>query len=331
MKKLRVLGLLAVTAMAICAGCGKEEKEPEKETTEETRETREETDVTRSASTGSDEEEDWRTWADFRIVEWETPDYYEDLYLVIYEGDSGITVVHDYDEYTEMCLMDLGGIGDEDTVWDSLQIYDIDDDGYDDFWIEDTSEGYDYSYAFIYYPGIDEFVLDEDLSNTAGADQSAGSAFTAYEEAYIPILQYAESENDMACYYLFNINDDVDDVLELIVEEGDDRTYEVYTVGLDDEGSFYAQYVGTLGSSADYGYVTMDAYDGDNYDGMLTVNECVQGVRWLYAYTLDSDYELSVEEVYEVEEGDDYQLDGELLDRFSVSDWDILSQIDIQY
>ena len=329
MKKVKVLGLLAVMMLAFCSGCGKEEaKEPEKETTE-----KEETDVSRSSSSRDTEPEvggDWRTWNAFHIVEWETPDYYEDLYLTVYDPEAGITVVHDYDEYTEMCILDIGGVADEDTIWDSMLVYDMDDDGYDDLFFEDIYDGVEYYYAFLYDPSIDEFVYDEAYSAAEASTLNPGSDLTAYEEAYIPVIQEAEQENDSACYYLFNINEDTDDIYELIVEYGEDRELQVYTIGAQTEYGFYAVYIGSLASSADYAYVTMDAYDGDAFDGMLTLNVCVQGVRWLYAYSVDDSFDLVEQEVYEVEE-DDYNIDGEMLDRYSVSDWSPLASIDIEY
>lgn len=350
MKKIKVLGLLMVLALGVSmTGCGS--KEPEKETEkeeekeEEKEDEKEPTETTRSHRSGQDDGGDWRTWTDFKVLSWETPDYFEDLYFAIY--DQEITVVHDYDDYTEMCVLDIGGICDLNTVWDSMAVYDYDGDGWDDFSVSDYNNGLYYDYVFIYYPNLDEFVLDEDYSFldgyeadggvSGGGDSGTGSANygnTAYEEAYIPIIDKYDRDFDFCHYYLYNINEDYDDIIELIIEYGDDRNFEVWTVGLDEDSNFVPVYVGDLTGSADYAYVTYDAYDGDNYDGMLTVNVVALGSRRLYAYTLDENNNLHEEEVYEITENDSAnydELDGIMLDRYDLSDVSPLSQIDIRY
>jgi len=324
-KRIKVLSLLSALVLAVCAGCGNE-GQPQSDSDSSSSSTRQ--------TVESDEEEDWREWADFYKVKWSTPDYYEDLYFAILEGDDVITVVHDEDEYNEMCVLDIGGICDEDTVWETLCTYDVNEDGYEDILLSDYNDGLTYDYVFVYNTEIDEFELAENLSNLEGhSDENNGSGYesTAYEEAYAPLLDKIQRENSFCNYYLVNINSDYDDVYELIVEVGDDRIFEVYTVGLDDELGWYPEYLGDLASSADYAYVTVDAYDGDDYDGMLTLNVCVQGARWLYAYSLDDEYNLHEELVYEVEEPDDYNIDGDMLERYSVDDWEPLSWIDIAY
>ena len=323
MKKFKVLSLITALTLTFCAGCGNA-AEPATTTR----------DTSSSVADESDEEEDWREWSDFHKFKWETPDSYENLYLTIYEEDDEITVVYDTDAYLEMCTLDIGGICDEETIWESMVMADVDEDGYDDLLLSDYNEGIYYDYVFLYNTNIDEFELDEELSNLEGyTGEPNGSSYesTAYEEAYAPLLDEIQRQNSFCNYYLFNINDDYDDVYELIVEVGDDRTFEVYTVGLDDELGWYPVYIGDLASSADYAYVTMDAIDGDDYDGLLTLNVCVQGVRWLYAYTLDNDYNLYEELVYEVEEPDEYEVDGIMLDRYDINDWEPLTEIDIQY
>lgn len=323
MKKFKVLSLITALTLTFCAGCGN--------ATEPATTTR---DTSNSVADESDEEEDWREWSDFHKFKWQTPDSRDNLYLTIYEDDDVITVVYDTEAYLEMCTLDIGGVCDEETVWESMYFADVDEDGYDDILLSDYNEGYHYDYVFLYNTKIDEFELDEDLSNLEGyTEEPNGSSYesTAYEEAYAPLLDEIQRQNSFCNYYLFNINSDYDDVYELIVEVGDDRMFEVYTVGLDDELGWYPVYVGDLTSSADYAYVTMDAYDGDDYDGLLTLNVCVQGVRWLYAYTLDDNYNLYEELVYEVEEPDDYDIDGIMLDRYDINDWEPLAEIDIQY
>ena len=320
MKKFKVLSLIAALTLSFCAGCGNAAPAAD----------------TREASQQSDEEEDWRDWLDFHKIKWETPDYYENLYLGIFDGDDFITVVHDEDDYDEMCQLDIGGICDEDTIWETLYCADMDGDDYYDILLSDYNNGYMYDYVFIYNPAKEKFILDEEMSNLEGYDLSEGEPngsgyeATAYEEAYGPLLDQIDRAYDFCNYYLYNVNSYYDDVVELIVEVGDDRHFEVYTVGLDDELGWYPVYVGDLASSADYAFVTFDAYDGDDYDGLLTLNVCVQGVRYLYAYTVDDEYNLYEELVYSVEE-DDYEIDGFDLDRYPVDEWGPLTEIDIRY
>ncbi len=332
MKKMRVLALLAVMAMSVSMiGCGKE-KEEEKE--EPTRHEREEKDDDEEEEEEDDDEllgSDWRTWSAYKVMSWETPDYFEDLYFAIF--DDVITVVHDYDEYTPVCDLEIGSVCDYSTVWDSLELYDFNGDGWDDIYVCDTSNDIYYDYYFLYDPDIDVFILDEGLSDLEGHEgesNGAGYVPTAYEQAFIPLLDAYDRDYDFCGYYLFNINPDCDDVYELIVEYSEDRTFEVYTVGLADDGTWVPVYVGDLAGSADYAYVTVDAYDGDEWDGRLTVNVCVEGYRTLYSYTMDSENTLYEEEVYTVED-EDYVLDGDMLERFDLDDWSPLETIDIMY
>ena len=309
-------------ALTFMAGCGSEPAAEAPSSSNSTRETREVDDDI--------EGEDWITWADYTVVEWHTPDFEEDLYITDYNEET-LLVIHDYEEYTVMCELDLGGLVDYNYIMDSLCTYDVDEDGYEDLLCSDRNGDYYFDYVFVYYPSLDEFILDEDLSNLEGYIPGEEVELTAYEEAYGELIASVAEDNDFCNYYLFNINDEYDDVYELIIETGADREFEVYTVGLDDTYGFYPSFLGNLRTSADYAYVTMDEYDGDNYDGYLTLNVCVQGVRYLYAYTLDDDYNLYEELVYDVEEPDDYEIDGALLDRYSVTDLSPLATIDIQY
>ena len=322
MKRIKVLGLLTAMALTFMAGCGSEPAAEAPSSSNSTRETREVDDDI--------EGEDWITWADYTVVEWHTPDFEEDLYITDYNEET-LLVIHDYEEYTVMCELDLGGLVDYNYIMDSLCTYDVDEDGYEDLLCSDRNGDYYFDYVFVYYPSLDEFILDEDLSNLEGYIPGEEVELTAYEEAYGELIASVAEDNDFCNYYLFNINDEYDDVYELIIETGADREFEVYTVGLDDTYGFYPSFLGNLRTSADYAYVTMDEYDGDNYDGYLTLNVCVQGVRYLYAYTLDDDYNLYEELVYDVEEPDDYEIDGALLDRYSVTDLSPLATIDIQY
>ena len=322
MKRIKVLGLLTAMALTFMAGCGSEPAAEAPSSSNSTRETREVDDDI--------EGEDWITWADYTVVEWHTPDFEEDLYITDYNEET-LLVIHDYEEYTVMCELDLGGLVDYNYIMDSLCTYDVDEDGYEDLLCSDRNGDYYFDYVFVYYPSLDEFILDEDLSNLEGYIPGEEVELTAYEEAYGELIASVAEDNDFCNYYLFNINDEYDDVYELIIETGADREFEVYTVGLDDTYGFYPSFLGNLRTSADYAYVTMDEYDGDNYDGYLTLNVCVQGVRYLYAYTLDDDYNLCEELVYDVEEPDDYEIDGALLDRYSVTDLSPLATIDIQY
>ncbi len=324
MKRIKVLGLLTAMALTFMAGCGSEpaaEAPSSSNSTRETREVEEDDDI---------EGEDWITWADYTVVEWHTPDFEEDLYITDYNEET-LLVIHDYEEYTVMCELDLGGLVDYNYIMDSLCTYDVDEDGYEDLLCSDRNGDYYFDYVFVYYPNLDEFILDEDLSNLEGYIPGGEVELTAYEEAYGELIASVAEDNDFCNYYLFNINDEYDDVYELILENGADREFEVYTVGLDDTTGFYPYYMGNLSSSADYAFVTMDEYDGDDYDGYLTLNVCVQGVRWLYAYHLDDDYNLYEELVYEVEEPDDYEIDGAMVERYPVTDLSVLATIDIQY
>ena len=322
MKRIKVLGLLTAMALTFMAGCGSEPAAEAPSSSNSTRETREVDDDI--------EGEDWITWADYTVVEWHTPDFEEDLYITDYNEET-LLVIHDYEEYTVMCELDLGGLVDYNYIMDSLCTYDVDEDGYEDLLCSDRNGDYYFDYVFVYYPSLDEFILDEDLSNLEGYIPGEEVELTAYEEAYGELIASVAEDNDFCNYYLFNINDEYDDVYELIIETGADREFEVYTVGLDDTYGFYPSFLGNLRTSADYAYVTMDEYDGDNYDGYLTLNVCVQGVRYLYAYTLDDDYNLYEELVYDVEEPDDYEIDGAMIDRYSVTDLSPLATIDIQY
>ena len=322
MKRIKVLGLLTAMALTFMAGCGSEPAAEAPSSSNSTRETREVDDDI--------EGEDWITWADYTVVEWHTPDFEEDLYITDYNEET-LLVIHDYEEYTVMCELDLGGLVDYNYIMDSLCTYDVDEDGYEDLLCSDRNGDYYFDYVFVYYPSLDEFILDEDLSNLEGYIPGEEVELTAYEEAYGELIASVAEDNDFCNYYLFNINDEYDDVYELIIETGADREFEVYTVGLDDTYGFYPSFLGNLRTSADYAYVTMDEYDGDNYDGYLTLNVCVQGVRYLYAYTLDDDYNLCEELVYDVEEPDDYEIDGAMIDRYSVTDLSPLATIDIQY
>ena len=321
MKRIKVLGLLTAMALTFMAGCGNEPAAEAPSSSNSTRETREVDDDI--------EGEDWITWADYTVVEWHTPDFEEDLYITDYNEET-LLVIHDYEEYTVMCELDLGGLVDYNYIMDSLCTYDVDEDGYEDLLCSDRNGDYYFDYVFVYNPSLDEFILDEDLSNLEGYIPGEEVELTAYEEAYGELIASVAEDNDFCNYYLFNINDEYDDVYELIIETGADREFEVYTVGLDDTYGFYPSFLGNLRTSADYAYVTMDEYDGDNYDGYLTLNVCVQGVRYLYAYTVDDEYNLYEELVYSVEE-DDYEIDGFDLDRYPVDEWGPLTEIDIRY
>jgi len=182
----------------------------------------------------------------------------------------------------------------------------------------------------VYNPDAGVFEFSNELSNL-GYDPNASAELTAYEQAYGPVIEECAAVNDLGSYYLFNINPEYDEIYELIAEYGDDRIYKVFTVGLDDTTGWYAIYLGDLETSADYGYITMDDYDGDAWDGQLTVNGYALGTHWLEAYTLDEDFVLCEEDVYSVEEGDDWELDGTMVDRFSVTDPGALANIDIRY
>ncbi len=237
MKKLiRWISLLSVTALFV-TGCG---------------------------SSGKNEDidgADWRTTRAFTALEWNTPDGTYDLLAAAYEEDGVIILApdeEDYDPFPDLALMD--GIHDIDTVEESMTMVDIDEDGYDDFCVDDSIEGEIVTEIFLYDPQTDSFdysdeysgfegglaiVEDADLSAFAGDWYVDGSLENGYlsidEEGHVESYSYdgiVNFEGQLVCEeyenpdgttgYLYSIYDGDEFVIGFYEPEEEDF-YELYS------------------------------------------------------------------------------------------------------
>ncbi|MCR5222242.1 MAG: hypothetical protein K6D90_05200 [Lachnospiraceae bacterium] len=239
-KTFTLFSLVAVTAVLL-AGCGK----PAGTVTEE--------DI---------EGADWRTTRAFTSLEWNTPDGKTDLLAAAYEADGVIILAPDQEDYAPFpdCAL-LDGIHDIKTVEDSMYMMDFNEDGYDDFCVDDLIDGEIESEVFLYNPESASFdysdeyssaggylkeVEDADLSKFAGDWYVDGSLENGHlsisEDGHVESYSYDgmfNFEGELVCEeyenpdgttgYLYSIYDDGGEFVTGFYEPEEDDFYELYT------------------------------------------------------------------------------------------------------
>ncbi len=208
---------------------------------------------------------DWRTYRAYLYLDWNTPDGKKELLAAGYKDDGVIILAPDresYEPFPDCPLKD--GIHDLDTVEDSMQMRDVNGDGYDDLCVDDKIDGEIVNEVFLYDPENNSFVYFEepadDENTLSEAAAPADADYTKYagdwyvdgslENGHLSIdagghvesysydgmfnfegeLRREEYENpDGSTGYLYNIYDDGGDFVIGFYEPEDEDFYELYS------------------------------------------------------------------------------------------------------
>ena len=105
---------------------------------------------------------DWRTYRAYIYLDWNTPEGQTELLAAAYESDGVIILAPNQEAYSPFPDCPLkDGIHDLDTVEDSLQMTDINQDGYDDLCVNDIIDGETVNEVFLYDPNSQAFLYSE--------------------------------------------------------------------------------------------------------------------------------------------------------------------------
>ncbi len=119
---------------------------------------------------------DWRTYRYYFCLDWNTPDGKKELMAAGYQ-EAGVIILapnqEKYEPFPDCPLKD--GIHDLDTVENSMQMKDVNGDGYDDLCADDKIDGEIISEVFLYDPESNAFVYFEE-QNTGKNSLSRASA-----------------------------------------------------------------------------------------------------------------------------------------------------------
>ncbi|MCR4908624.1 MAG: hypothetical protein K5985_07305 [Lachnospiraceae bacterium] len=141
---------------------------------------------------------DWRTYRAYLYLDWNTPDGKETLLAAGYKDDGVIILAPDresYEPFPDCPLKD--GIHDLDTVEDSMQMRDINGDGYDDLCVDDKIDGEIVNEVFLYDPENNSFVYFEepaDDENTLSEEEDFYELYSGQDGA----VHYVRSDH---CQY----------------------------------------------------------------------------------------------------------------------------------
>jgi len=292
MKKTRFILTLLVAAALFITGCGEKEME-----------TNDESIVA-----------DWRTVEEYVTLEWSSPEETKTVHAKINDYDGSIDILEDSENYTVIssCVL-VGGVMNKDIVSSTMEMFDYDGDGYDDFKVCDSDGEMDYTEVFLYLPADEVFTLSNDYSTCVFIEEGEASeeAPSGWKSAYASIVEKWEEEHGedyIHGYRLFYLDEDDIPELALIgnVDWGlcelytykDDQAQNFYSaegMGLDGAGLFYYEKSGIMISSSwmsGYGTETYTRPLSDNPDEIICYYQVVDDAvdesnNETYIYYLD--------------------------------------------